>query len=41
MTVHGFYTSEIGFSHELKLEIIPGAQHGCVHVAPGSGNAEG
>jgi hypothetical protein len=24
------YTSEIGFSKELKMEIIPGAQHGCV-----------
>jgi hypothetical protein len=41
MTVHGYYTSEIGFSQELKLQIIPGAQHGCVHTAPGSGNAEG
>jgi Gluconate 2-dehydrogenase subunit 3 len=41
MTVHGYYTSEIGFSQELKLQIIPGAQHGCVHAAPGSGNAEG
>jgi hypothetical protein len=41
MTVHGYYTSEIGFSQELKLQIIPGAQHGCVHAAPGSGDAEG
>ena len=41
MTVHGYYTSEIGFSQELKLQIIPGAQHGCVQAAPGSGNAEG
>ena len=29
MTLHGYYTSEIGFTKELKLEIIPGAQHGC------------
>jgi hypothetical protein len=41
MTVHGYYTSEIGFRQELKLEIMPGAQHGCVQAAPGSGNAEG
>ena len=30
ITVHGYYTSEVGFREELKLEIIPGAQHGCV-----------
>jgi hypothetical protein len=30
ITVHGYYTSEIGYHKELKLEIIPGAQHGCV-----------
>jgi hypothetical protein len=30
ITVHGYYTSEIGFSKELKMKIIPGAQHGCV-----------
>jgi hypothetical protein len=41
MTLHGYYTSEIGFGQELKLEIIPGAMHGCVDVAPGSGDAEG
>ena len=40
MTLHGYYTSEIGFSKELKLEIIPGAQHGCAPVGPGSGNAD-
>jgi gluconate 2-dehydrogenase gamma chain len=39
MTVHGYYTSEIGFSQELKLQIIPGAQHGCVPLAPGVGDA--
>jgi hypothetical protein len=34
MTIHGYYTSEIGFTQELKLEIIPGVQHGCVPVTP-------
>ncbi len=33
ITIHGYYTSEIGYTQELKLEIIPGAQHGCVPVA--------
>ncbi|HKV64219.1 MAG TPA: gluconate 2-dehydrogenase subunit 3 family protein [Candidatus Acidoferrum sp.] len=32
ITVHGYYTSEVGFSKELRLEIIPNAQHGCVPV---------
>jgi hypothetical protein len=32
MTVHGYYTSEIGFAKELQLEIIPGANHGCTNV---------
>jgi Gluconate 2-dehydrogenase subunit 3 len=41
MTVHGYYTSEIGFSQELKLQIIPGAQHGCIDAAPGAGDAQG
>jgi hypothetical protein len=41
MTLHGYYTSEIGFRQELKLEIIPGAQHGCVKAAAGAGDAEG
>ena len=40
MTVHGYYTSEIGFSQELKLQIIPGAQHGCIKAGPGAGDAE-
>jgi Gluconate 2-dehydrogenase subunit 3 len=35
ITLHGYYTSEIGFSQELKLQIIPGAQHGCIPVGPG------
>jgi hypothetical protein len=39
MTVHGYYTSEVGFSQELKLQIIPGAQHGCTDTAPGLGEA--
>jgi hypothetical protein len=30
ITLHGYYTSEIGFSRELNLQIIPGAYHGCV-----------
>jgi hypothetical protein len=29
MTIHGYYTSEIGQTQELKREIIPGAFHGC------------
>jgi hypothetical protein len=33
ITLHGYYTSEVGFKRELGLEIIPGAQHGCVPVA--------
>jgi Gluconate 2-dehydrogenase subunit 3 len=33
ISLHGYYTSEIGFSRELGLVIIPGAQHGCVPVA--------
>jgi hypothetical protein len=33
ITLHGYYTSEVGFSRELGLQIIPGAQHGCVPVA--------
>jgi hypothetical protein len=32
MTLHGYYTSEIGFTKELQLEIIPGAQHGCTNL---------
>jgi len=33
ITLHGYYTSEIGFTQELKLQIIPGAQHGCQKIA--------
>jgi hypothetical protein len=39
ITVHGYYTSEIGFTQELKLQIIPGAQHGCAPLGPGVGEA--
>ncbi|HEY6945572.1 MAG TPA: gluconate 2-dehydrogenase subunit 3 family protein [Candidatus Acidoferrum sp.] len=39
MTLHGYYTSEIGFTQELKLQIIPGAQHGCMTLGPGLGDA--
>jgi hypothetical protein len=39
ITLHGYYTSEIGFTQELKLQIIPGAQHGCVPLGPGLGDA--
>lgn len=35
ITLHGYYTSEIGFTQELKLQIIPGAQHGCADLTPG------
>jgi hypothetical protein len=40
LTLHGYYTSEIGFTKELKLQVIPGAQHGCTHLAPGGGDAD-
>jgi len=39
ITLHGYYTSEIGFTQELKLQIIPGAQHGCQALGPGTGEA--
>ena len=39
ITLHGFYTSEIGYTQELKLKIIPGAQHGCVKLSEGLGDA--
>jgi Gluconate 2-dehydrogenase subunit 3 len=32
MTLYGYYTSEIGFTQELRKEIIPGAYHGCTPV---------
>jgi len=39
ITLHGYYTSEIGYTQELKLQIIPGAQHGCQPIGPGVGEA--
>ncbi|HTQ59272.1 MAG TPA: gluconate 2-dehydrogenase subunit 3 family protein [Candidatus Solibacter sp.] len=39
ITLHGYYTSEIGFSQELKLQIIPGALHGCMPASSGGGEA--
>jgi Gluconate 2-dehydrogenase subunit 3 len=39
ITIHGYYTSEVGFTQELKLEIIPGAQHGCNPMPAGLGEA--
>lgn len=39
ITLHGYYTSEIGFTQELKLQIIPGAQHGCEKLGSGLGDA--
>lgn len=38
MTVYGYYTSEVAFTEELKLEIIPGALHGCMPVSPKASN---
>jgi glucoside 3-dehydrogenase (cytochrome c) hitch-hiker subunit len=32
LTLVGYYTSEIGFSHELKKVIIPGSYHGCTPI---------
>jgi hypothetical protein len=29
ITIHGYYTSEIGFTQEENLQVIPGAYHGC------------
>jgi gluconate 2-dehydrogenase gamma chain len=40
MTLHGYYTSEIGFTQELKLKIMPGAQHGCMPLGPGLGDPD-
>jgi glucoside 3-dehydrogenase (cytochrome c) hitch-hiker subunit len=39
ITLHGYYTSEIGYTQELRLKIIPGAQHGCETVGAGLGDA--
>lgn len=34
LTLVGYYTSPIGQEQELKVEIIPGALHGCVPAEP-------
>lgn len=34
LTLVGYYTSSIGQEQELKMEIIPGALHGCVPAEP-------
>lgn len=34
LTLTGYYTSAIGQEQELKVEIIPGALHGCVPEGP-------
>jgi hypothetical protein len=34
ITIHGYYTSEIGFTQEEHLQIIPGAYRGCVPYEP-------
>lgn len=39
ITLHGYYTSQIAFEKELKLQIIPGSQHGCAPVDGGMGNS--
>jgi hypothetical protein len=33
LTLFGYYTSEIGFTQELKKVIIPGSYHGCRPIA--------
>jgi len=35
MTLYGYYTSEVGFTQELKLEILPGSFRGCDHITEG------
>ena len=40
MTLHGYYTSQIGFAEELKLRVIPGVQHGCQPIGPGMGDPD-
>jgi hypothetical protein len=32
MTLYGYYTSEVGFTQELRKQIIPGTYHGCAPV---------
>jgi Gluconate 2-dehydrogenase subunit 3 len=33
LTLYGYYTSEVGFTQELRKQIIPGAYHGCTPVS--------
>jgi Gluconate 2-dehydrogenase subunit 3 len=35
ITLYGYYTSEVGFTQELRKQIIPGAYHGCTPVTAG------
>lgn len=32
ITLHGYYTSQVAFEKELRLQIMPGSQHGCAPV---------
>ena len=36
LTLYGYYTSEVGFTQELRKQIIPGAYHGCTPVSDAS-----
>jgi hypothetical protein len=36
LTLYGYYTSEVGFTQELRKQIIPGAYHGCTAVSDAS-----
>jgi hypothetical protein len=36
LTLYGYYTSEVGFTQELREQIIPGAYHGCTPVTDAS-----
>jgi hypothetical protein len=36
MTLYGYYTSEVGFTKELRKQIIPGVYHGCTPVTDAS-----
>ena len=36
LTLYGYYTSEVGFTQELRKQIIPGAYHGCTPVTGAS-----
>ena len=36
LTLYGYYTSEVGFTQELRKQIIPGAYHGCTQATGAS-----